>query len=256
MQQPQNNHDPLAYSPEYMAKTKKVSSRLAKNQEKKVAKQTAILIAVAFLILIVFIFAVIPGLIRLTSLFIDTGVPTVSDDTVPPRPPTISAPVSATFSGTIAVSGFSEANSEVVLVLNGDEADRTDVSDQGSFTLDISLQEDENQLRFYAIDGAGNESDISRTYSVTYDATPPTIELESPQDGQQFELRKNQTIDVKGKTEPNSKVFLNDRLIFAQSDGGFSTTFQLQEGENKLTFKAIDQAGNDRQHEITVSFRL
>jgi hypothetical protein len=239
-----------------MAKTKNVTSRLAKNQQKKVAKQTAILIGAAFLILIAFIFAVIPGLVRLTSVFVDTGLPSASDDVVPPRPPTISSPVSATHSSTIAVTGFSEAKSEVILVLNGEELDTAIADDEGSFELQVSLQDEENELRFYAVDEAGNESDTSRSYSIIYDAVVPTIELESPQDGQQFELRKNQAITIKGKTEPNAKVYLNGRLIFAKSDGEFSTTHQLQEGENKLSFRAVDQAGNEREQEITVSFRL
>lgn len=256
MQEPQTNHDPLGYSPEFMAKTKKVKSRLAQNQKEKLAKQTAILIGVAFFILVAFIFAVIPGLIRLTSLFVDTGLPNDSDDVVPPRPPTISSPVEATFSATIAVSGFSEADSEVVAVLNGSELDRTTADNEGSFEIDISLQEDENKLRFYAIDAAGNESDTSRTYSIVYDAVAPTIELESPQDGQQFELRKNQTITIKGTTEANAKVYLNDRLIFARSDGSFSSTHQLQEGDNELKFRAVDEAGNEREQVISVSFRL
>jgi hypothetical protein len=256
MQEIQNNHDPLGYAPEYMAKTKKVKSRLAQNQQEKLAKQTAILIGIAFFIVIAFMFAVIPGIIRLTGLFIDTGLPSDSDDVVPPRPPTISSPVEATFSATIVVSGFSEADSEVVAVLNSSELDRTVADGDGFFEIDISLQEEENKLRFYAIDAAGNESDTSRTYSIVYDAVAPTIELESPQDGQQFELRKNQTITVKGTTEANAKVYLNDRLIFARSDGSFSTTHQLQEGDNQLTFRAVDEAGNEREQAITVSFRL
>jgi uncharacterized protein YfaP (DUF2135 family) len=256
MQQPQNNHDPVAYPTNSMASNHTVSSRLAKSEQKRLAKQTAILIGIAFVVIIAFIFAVIPGLIRLTGNFSDNGLAGVDEDTVPPRPPSISSPVTATHSAKIDVSGFSEADSEVVLLVNGQEIERTKADSSGTFELAVSFQQAENELTFYSIDGAGNESEVSRPYMVTYDAEPPTIELESPQDGQQFELRKNQTITVKGTTEPNSKVYLNGRLIFANSDGSFSTTYQLSEGSNELRIRAIDKAGNEREQVITVTFRL
>lgn len=256
MQQPQTYHDPVAYPNESMNSTNHISSRLAKREQKRLAKQTVVLIAIAFVVIIGFIFAVIPGLIRLTSMFVDSGLPGANQDTVPPRPPSISSPVSATYSATIAVDGFSEAESEVVLVVNGEELDRAMAAADGTFAMNVSLQADSNELRFYAIDKAGNESETSRSYSVVYDELPPTIELETPTDGQQFELHKNQNITVKGKTESNSKVYLNGRLIFAGSAGDFSTTYQLSEGDNELRLRAVDKAGNEREQVITVKFRL
>jgi hypothetical protein len=256
MQQPQTYHDPVAYPTDTMAKTTQVSSRLAKREQQRLAKQTAILIGLGVIITIAFIFAVIPGLIRLTGGNGDAGLLGADEDKVAPRPPSISSPVTATHSATIKVSGFSEADSEVVLVLNGQEANRTTTASDGTFELDVSLGSNENDLAFFAIDKAGNESEASRSYAVTYDAEPPTIELESPQDGQQFELRKNQTITVKGKTEANAKVYLNGRLIFANSDGSFSTTYQLAEGDNELRIRAVDKAGNEREQVVVAKFRL
>lgn len=256
MQQPQTYHDPVAYPTDTMAKTTQVSSRLAKREQQRLAKQTAILIGIGVIITIAFIFAVIPGLIRVTGGSGDNGLLGADKDEVPPRPPTISSPVTATHSATIAVSGFSEGDSEVVLVLNGQEANRTTAASDGKFELDVSLGQNQNEFSFYAIDKAGNESEASRSYSVTYDAEPPTIELETPQDGQQFELRKNQTITIKGKTEADAKVYLNGRLVFANSDGNFSTTYQLAEGDNELRLRAVDKAGNEREQVVMVKFRL
>lgn len=255
MQQPQTHHDPVAYPIDDMSKYPPVSSRLAKREQQRLAKQTALLIGIAFVVVIVFIFAVIPGLIRLTGSS-DNGLLNANDDKVAPRPPTISSPVTATHSATIAVAGFSEAESEVVLVLNGQEATRTDADSSGTFELRVDLDKDQNELSFFAVDKAGNESEVSRVYTVTYDAVPPKIELESPQDGQQFELRKNQNITVKGKTEANAKVYLNGRLVFANSDGSFSTTYQLAEGDNELRLRAVDKAGNELEQVVTAKFRL
>lgn len=258
MQQPQTYHDPVAYPVTSMpnsTKTGPVSSRLAKREQERLAKQTVILISIGVVVIIAFIFAVIPGLIRLTGSS-DTGLLGVNEDSVPPRPPSISSPVTATYSATIVVSGFSESESNVVLVLNGQESEKTTASTDGTFELKVPLAQAENSLAFYAIDKAGNESEVSRSYEITFDATPPSIELESPQDGQQFELRKNQSITVKGKTEANAKVYLNDRLVFANSDGSFSTNFQLAEGDNELRLRAIDKAGNELEQVVTVKFKL
>lgn len=256
MQQPQTNHDPLMYSEEYMAKKSRVSSRLAKKQQQKLAKQTAILIGLAFVILAVFIFALIPTLIRVTGLFVDTGLPGAEQDTVPPRPPSISAPPNATFSATVALSGFSEAESDVVVVVNGEELVTVTAEDDGTFETEVSLQEEDNEIWLYAIDQAENESELSRSYQIRYDTTAPTLELETVEDGQQVEQRKNQSLAIRGSTEPNAKVYLNDRLVFARSDGSFSTSFQLSEGDNELRFRVVDEAGNETEETIRVNFRF
>lgn len=256
MQQLQINHDPLEYTQENMAKKSRVSSRLAKKQQEKLAKQTAFLVGLAFLILAIFIFALIPILIRVTGIFVDTGLPGAEQDTVPPRPPSISAPPDATFSATVALRGFSEANSTVVVVVNGEELAEVTAEDDGTFEAEVSLQDEENEVWLYAVDQAENESELSSSYQIRYDTIPPTLELETVEDGQQVEQRKNQSLAVRGSTEPNAKVYLNDRLVFARSDGSFSTSFQLAEGDNELRFRVVDEAGNETEQTIQVSFRF
>lgn len=244
------------FSMDYMARSRKTSSRLARKEEKRILQQSLIFGGLAVVVIIVFIFAVIPGLIKLTSLFVDNSSFSGPTDTIPPRPPTISSPPIATPSAELAVDGFSEPKSTVILVLNGEQADEVEADEDGTFNIVIPLIEDDNEIVFFAKDEAGNESVTSKTYHVVYDDIPPHIDIQTPEDGQSFELRKNQNITIKGETEQKAKVYLNDRLIFTNSDGSFNGTFQLAEGDNPLTIKAVDQAGNTAEKTISVSFRL
>jgi uncharacterized protein YfaP (DUF2135 family) len=254
---PSTNHNPVSYSQKSRRKSGRVTSRLVKREQKKMTQQTLMITGLSVVVVILFIFAVVPGLIKLTSLFLDSdSLNADPGDTIPPRVPSISAPAPATHSASIKVDGFGEPDSEVVLVLNGSEDERQSADADGKFNFEVFLNEDANSISFYAIDKSGNESNSSRVYEVTLDSTPPAIKIELPQDGQQFELRKNQSITVEGTTEPRAKVFLNGRLFFARSDGSFSTTYQLSEGDNELKVKAIDLAGNQSEQVVKVSFRL
>lgn len=234
-----------------------VSSRLAKKEERKIVRQTLIIIVLAIIMLLGFIFLVIPGLIRLTVALLGGNATQFGQvDTIPPQVPILSAPVEATSSTQIAIRGYGEANSTIYVLVNGSQQQEVQAAEDGAFSVEVDLTRDQNTIAAFAKDAAGNESDISDSYTVILDATPPKIELEEPQDGQEYELRRNQMITIKGTTEAGARVYVNGRLTVARDDGSFSTTYQLQEGENKIQFEAVDKAGNTTDHEITVHFRL
>lgn len=250
--------DPESNSPLMSAsRPQVVSSRLARKEEKKVVQQTIIIIVLAVVILLAFIFLIIPGLIRLTvALLGGSSAGLGQNDTIAPQVPIISAPFEATASTQINIRGYGEGGSTIVVLVNGSQQKEAKAQDDGSFAIEVDLTQGENTITTFAKDAAGNESDVSDSYVVALDATAPKIELEEPQDGQQYELRKNQMMTIKGTSEPGAKIYVNGRLTVAREDGTFSTTYQLQEGENKLKFEAVDKAGNTTEHEVTVSFRL
>ncbi len=233
-----------------------VTSRLAQKEQKKLMKQTLIISGVAVFVLVAFVFVILPQVIRFAANVLDGAPIGEPSDSVPPQAPIISAPVTATYSATLAVSGVGEPETEAVVVVNSQEVGRAPIDTEGDFDLDVPLSEGENTLTFYSIDKAGNESVKTQNYVVTLDTEAPTISVEQPLDGQTIELRKNQTTDVKGTTEPHAQVFINDRLVYANAAGAFSLKYQLNEGENKLTVRAVDKAGNESQTELTVTFRI
>lgn len=230
-------------------------SRLTKRQQQKMVRQTIWITLTSVALLAAFIFFIIPQLIRFAGNVLDSGSLIETEDQVPPQVPVLSAPPTATNSATLPISGAGEAEAEAVLVVNGQEIERVTINGEGEFELEAPLTEGENSLVVYSVDQAENDSIQTKKYKITLDTTAPTIELEQPQDGDSFELRKNQLLEIKGQTEPQTKVYINNRLVYADGEGYFSTKHQLSEGENKLKFRVVDRGGNIAEKEITVSFR-
>lgn len=234
----------------------RVSSRRAKTESKKMFRQTILMMIASIAIIIIFLFLVLPTLLKFVS---GQGGDTIfsGEDTIAPQTPIISAPVSATNSAKLTINGYGEKDATVYLILNGSErADSKVEEEDGKFEISVDLDNGENKVKLYAEDDSQNQSENTREYSVVFDNIAPTLELESPTDGQQIELRKNQVTTIKGMTEANAKVAINGRVTRADSEGSFSTTYQLQEGDNKLQFVITDDAGNSTEQEITVKFRL
>ncbi|HDH63404.1 MAG TPA: hypothetical protein ENF66_01765, partial [Firmicutes bacterium] len=114
-----------------------------------------------------------------------------------------------------------------------------------------NLKEGNHTFSVKAKDEAGNESEVL-TYTFIVDITPPELEVTSPQDGT---LAKDKLIDVTGKTEPNIKVDVNGIIVNSDSQGNFTASYSLNEGDNLLTIKAIDKAGNETVKKIHVTYK-
>lgn len=229
-------------------------SRRSRTERNNALRQIIIATALSLIILGAFLFGALPLFLKFTAgESIDLGD---GGDKIAPQVPLLSSPVNATNSATISINGFGEAKSDIVIVLNGDKAAQEKIQDDGSFSIPIELTDGENSLSAYTIDEAGNESVESQGYRIVLDTTAPQLDFETPVDGQQFEQRVNQTIPVKGRTENNATVYINGRLVRANSEGLFSSQVQLKEGENRLEFKAIDSAGNVTETSLLVKFRF
>jgi hypothetical protein len=79
------------------------------------------------------------------------------------------------------------------------------------------------------------------------DTTPP-----APPILERFaEYTKDQQLKISGKTEPGAIVTLflntNDEEIIANKNGEFNYTFKLRKGENTISVRAKDSAGNESQ---------
>jgi bacillopeptidase F len=235
---------------------KDFSSRLARRQGKKMMRQSALMIFLAIAGLLLFVFVIMPQAVQLFFRIIGTGdLSSTANDTVPPQVPVVTLTPEATKETSLAIEGFGEADSEVVVVINGQEVGRTAVDTEGKFTYTLSLEEGENTVSLYGVDEAGNESH-TRDFTVTQDNQAPTLAFEDLENGKQVTLRKNQTLEIRGETEVGAQLILNDRTVFVRTDGTFSTSLFLQEGDNALHFVATDKAGNTTDRSVTVNFRL
>lgn len=59
-------------------------------------------------------------------------------------------------------------------------------------------------------------------------------------------------IQIKGKTLPNSFIFVNDKELRADAKGDFATTISLDEGENAIFLVTHDENGNYVEKELDV----
>jgi large repetitive protein len=233
-------------------------SRLADLENRRLFKQTALIILSVVIFVSALIFLGIPALIKLAIFLGDirsTSAPVEQSDTIPPATPQIVTLPVATSSAELDISGYTEAGAAVSLYQNGAHLVDSLASDQGDFVFPmVTLNPGLN--RFYAVakDAAGNESPPSSTQTIVYDSKAPNLVIDNPKDGQQFNGASAQMITVSGTTDPDVSVKLNDRLLVVNLDGTFTSKYPLQDGSNPLHFVATDAAGNTTNLDLTVSF--
>ena len=228
------------------------NSRKARFEQTQLVRQTVVLGVLTVAVIATFILVVMPAVLRFIG---SRGSTVISDDSGQvPQIPLVSAPVNATSSATLVLNGFSQKGNIIVLLNNNHEIKRVNVSDDGAFSSEISLNEGENKLAAYAIAENNKQSEVTQEYTVQYVKEPPKLDISEPTDNQSISGRKNQNLTVKGTTKKNAKVYINDRLIFTNADGTFSTLYHLNNGANELTIKAVDEAGNTTEKKLTVNF--
>ncbi len=233
------------------------TSRIVKRERDKLLKQTMTWSLIALGLLLMFLFIILPNAPRLLASIVDGGTVFGQEDTIPPQVPIFNSPPMATNTKQIEVSGFAEAKSQVLLVLNGNQVADLTTSDDAVFKQSIDLQEGENYLQAFSKDAAGNESNLSKEYVISLDTQAPSLAFsETIQDGMQVVGKENKSFTISGLTEQNAKVAINDRFLFARPDGSFSYQIQLNEGENLLKLVITDKANNTFEQELRVNYKL
>ena len=58
---------------------------------------------------------------------------------------------------------------------------------------------------------------------------------------------------IEGQTKPQAEIFVADRELKADDQGKFSTTLDLDEGENIIVITANDQSGNFAEQTLTIT---
>lgn len=180
-----------------------------------------------------------------------------SSDTVPldsylPAPKLV--PVAETTNmASLEISGYGPANKEVVIYLNGFEDQSVPLDSEGKFTAALNLTLGVNN--FYAVvkDFSGNLSAQSDTLTIYYSNLPPSIEILEPTEGSI--IKNNPSVTIKGKTEPSSKVYINDHLVLLDDEGNFSYAVKLVRGTNAFKVVATDLANNYSEKEFSYEFR-
>lgn len=230
-------------------------SRLANIEHKKNVRAVYVYGFLSVAIIVILFFFGLPAIVRLAGFLTDlksSGQLVEIQDKTPPAPPRFDVPAEFTNKSRIELTGTAEAGATVQLF--GSAEKETVADDSGRFSFTIPLNKGENSIYAIAIDKNGNESIESTHYTITYDDRQPVVEVTSPADGQTFNGTANQRIEIKGTTESGTNVTVNDRIAIVDSDGNFSLSISLSEGQNTFEIKAQDAAGNEATTSLTVNY--
>jgi len=231
-------------------------SRLQSVEEKRNTRSALLFIGLTLVVILVLVFAGVPALTKFVSfvsgLKKNSGQ-SISNDTTPPAPPRFNLVADFTNQQTATISGNSEPGATVYLTFNGTDQNVV-VDKDGNFSFSVQLNDGDNIFSAVAIDSAKNKSHKTQDYKITYDTKTPDLNITSPADGAQFTGSLQRQVTIQGTTESTAQVTINDRIIPVDDNGKFQYTTTLSDGANKFAVKAIDQAGNTSEKDLTLNF--
>lgn len=170
-------------------------------------------------------------------------------------PPTLDPEPIATKSAGFQISGIGQEGLTLILYINDNEVKKTLVNKYGTFSVVLpDLKEGQNTISAKLTDTKGNISDLSNILSVLIKNTPPILELQTPSDNATVNGDSN-LVTVEGKTEDDTSVNINGRLVVIKTDNTFSYQYPLNNGDNRLTIIATDLAGNTTKAERNVKYQ-
>jgi len=115
------------------------------------------------------------------------------------------------------------------------------IDGMGDFATNVTVvEEGPFDLVIYAIDEAGNEA--TKTIPLVIDLTAPYITNMPLEDG---EIVNTRVLSVTGETETGSTLYIEGKIV-PVVDGYFQTDISLDEGDNYVTLRVSDEAGNVR----------
>lgn len=168
-------------------------------------------------------------------------------------PPVLLIPYEATNSAKVDISGYATSHSTVNIYLDEVLAAQIETGEDGSFIArNFSLKLGTNNIYGKTVDQKDQESLSSKTLKVIFDNEKPELEVTEPEDGKTSQDRK---IKVSGKTEPGATLYINDQRTIMSDDGSFASEITLNEGENTLTIKVHDGAGNLTEIQRKVNYQ-
>lgn len=223
------------------------SRRAVKRLKRKSKRNFLITLVILGLLIYVTINWILPyfiGGIGIVKNVIEPSKQNIKSDKSLSAPPVLNIPFEATNSSIINIKGYSTPNSKVKLYIDDEVKQTVDVSSDGSFNFEnVSLSLGTNNIYGKTVDDKGNESLPSKTIRLTYTKEKPSLTVNQPEDGKKIQGGEKK-VTVSGKTDAGVKIYINDSQTIVDKDGNFNTEIPLNDGENTITVKALDPAGN------------
>ncbi|EKD62502.1 MAG: Biofilm associated protein A [uncultured bacterium] len=237
---------------------RKTYSRLQKIEDKQNKKKALILIGISVFLILLFAIFGLPLVARVAEVVIGINksgsLPNI-EDTTNPTPPKIGFLPEQTNTPNLEITGSSEPGTLVKIYFNETHKELL-AGASGNFSTDFALQDGENKIYATAEDNAGNISEQSDTLKVILDKEPPSLEITEPREGMTLYGNKQRQVAIKGVTESNARVTINDRVVVVENSGNFTFVTSLAEGENQFTIRSSDPAGNITESVLNLVFYL
>lgn len=234
-----------------------ISSRLRRVEDKKASKRIAIaLIGMVGLLVFLALFGVkiLIGFSLLVDRLRGGSPPTIQQQSLV-LPPVLDPLPEATKSEALDVHGKGTPKTQAIVYLNDTEYKKVPVGDDGTFTVSgVALSPGSVSISAKLIDDKNNISNLSNVITTTVDRTAPKLTIDKPEDNTTVNDGTHKVL-VNGITEEDMKITINGRIVVVKSDGSFSYSMPLNDGENKLTIISHDPAGNETSVERTVTYK-
>ena len=230
--------------------------RLERVQEKKMKNTILLYVGILFVVLY-FIFTFGIELLLNTSSFVSGLFPQPSIKLARKNEDNftsvdISSIPQATNSAKIIVSG-SILNFDVVDFYLNKIKVKEIVSSGDIFNEEIGdLEKGENSIYITA---KSNDSKIEKstiTYKVFYKSEKPKLEITEPSDNS---TTNTQEIKVRGNTEKETYIHINELPVVVDANGSFETSVRLKDGDNQIVATAVDIAGNTETKTLKVTYQ-
>ncbi len=169
-------------------------------------------------------------------------------------PPVLNIPYEATNTAQIDIAGYGSPGAKVELFLDDDKKQTVDVEGDGIFKFsDVSLSLGTNNIYGKSVDEKNQESLPSKTLIIIFDNEKPTLNISEPEDNKEIN-GGDRKVKISGKTEVGASVYINGNQVIVDKDGTFTTTQDLNEGDNNFEIKSIDVANNSNEVSRKVVF--
>ncbi len=230
--------------------------RLERVQEKKL-RNIIILYIVILILVLYFIFNFGIKLLLNSSSFISGLFPQPS---VKPLSKTedsfnsinIDSISQATNSAKFIISGSILNFDTLNFFINGKKIKEIETS-ADTFTEEIGdLEKGDNNVYVLAKSKENKIEKKTITYKIFYKIEKPKLDISEPTDSS---TTNNQEIKVKGSTDKEVYVRVNDLPVVVDANGNFETTVRLKEGDNQIIITAQDIAGNVETKSLKVTYQ-
>lgn len=164
-----------------------------------------------------------------------------------PATPTLTDVPEATNKKTFSFKGYAEPGTVVTLFVQEIQKAQTLVDKDGNFSFsDVPLDTGSAVIYVKTKNSKGQDSPPSKSYTVIFDDKAPVLNVKNPQDGDKF-TDASPFYTVEGTVNETGIVLVNDHQASLDSGNNFRLVISLKEGDNFLTIKATDKAGNTSQ---------